>query len=161
MERVILYTTFVAALGSGLIAGTFFIFSVPIMPAFRRLPAREGMAAMQSINVVIINPIFLGVFLGTGVVSAVLTIFALLRWELPSSGFVVAGAALYLLGSLLVTMTLNVPLNDALAKADPKTTAGHEFWQNYLSAWTFWNHVRTIASLAASTGFILVLTSNG
>ena len=160
MERVIFYTTFVTALGSGLIAGTFFIFSAAIMSAFRRLPASEGMAAMQSINVVIINPIFLGVFLATGVLSAVLTIFALLRWELPSSGFVVAGAALYLLGSLLVTMTLNVPLNDALANANPQTTAGQEVWQNYLSRWTFWNHVRTIASLAASASFILALTAN-
>ncbi len=152
---------FAAALGSGLIAGTLFVFSVAIMSAFRRLPASEGMAAMQSINVVIINPMFLGVFLGTGLLSAVLTVFALLRWELPSSGFVVLGAALYLLGSLLVTITLNVPLNDALAKADPLTTAGQEVWQNYLSAWTFWNHVRTIASLAASAGFILGLISNG
>ncbi len=63
-----------AALGSGLIAGTFFVFSAAIMTALGRLPPQEGIRAMQSINRVILNPIFLGVFLGTGVLSAVIIV---------------------------------------------------------------------------------------
>lgn len=159
MEKIFFYATFAVALGSGLIAGTFFVFSVAIMSAFRRLPANEGIAAMQSINIVIINPIFLGLFLGTGLLSAGLAIFAFMPWEMPRSGYVLAGAILYLLGCLLVTMALNVPLNNALAIADPQTAAGQEVWRNYLSNWTFWNHVRTAASLAASASFILALIS--
>lgn len=66
--------TLLAIIGTGLIAGTFFVFSVAIMPAFRRLPGAEGLAAMQSINVVIQNPIFLGVFMGTALISLALAV---------------------------------------------------------------------------------------
>lgn len=159
MEKVGFYSTLAAALGSGLIAGTFCVFSVAIMPAFRRLPANEGIAAMQSINIVIINPIFLGVFLGTGLLSLVVAILAFTSLEMPRSGFILAGSALYIFGSVLVTMALNVPLNNALAAADPISSAGNDVWQNYLTNWTFWNHVRTIASLVASASFILALFS--
>ena len=54
-----------AALGSGLMAGLFFVFSVAIMTALERLMPHEGVAAMQHINVVIINPLFALVFFGT------------------------------------------------------------------------------------------------
>ena len=55
--------TFVTALGCGLIAGLFFVFSVAVMQALARLPAAGGIAAMQSINSAMLNPLFLPVFL--------------------------------------------------------------------------------------------------
>ncbi|MGB7160617.1 MAG: hypothetical protein WBD40_21305 [Tepidisphaeraceae bacterium] len=45
-----------AALGWGRIAGAFFAFSTFVMRALARLPAHEGIAAMQAINLVVINP---------------------------------------------------------------------------------------------------------
>ncbi len=42
--------TFAAAIGSGLMAGLFFVFSVTVMTALGKLPAPAGIAAMQSIN---------------------------------------------------------------------------------------------------------------
>ena len=74
MEKFFFVLTLLAALGGGLIVGAFFIFSVAIMRAFGRLPASHGAAAMNMINAVIINPMFLGVFLGTGLLSAVLAV---------------------------------------------------------------------------------------
>ncbi|MFN2411780.1 MAG: hypothetical protein ABR535_01815 [Pyrinomonadaceae bacterium] len=65
MEKIIFFVTLLAALGRGLIAGVFFAFSVAIMGALGRRPANEGMAAMQSINIEILNTIFLGAFMGT------------------------------------------------------------------------------------------------
>jgi len=56
-----------ALLGSSLIAGVFFAFSSFLMKALARIPTHQGIAAMQSINVVVINPTFLGTFMGTGV----------------------------------------------------------------------------------------------
>ena len=73
---------------------------------------------MQSINIVILNPIFLGVFLGTAIVSLLAALFGVL-WQVPGSGYLLAGAVFYLLGSFLVTMVVNVPLNTALIAADP------------------------------------------
>ena len=46
---------FAAALGGGLMAGLFFAFSNSVMGALARLPAAQGVAAMNSINVVILN----------------------------------------------------------------------------------------------------------
>jgi uncharacterized membrane protein len=63
---------FSAAIGAGLNAGLFSIFSVCIMAALARLPAEQGIAAMQAINVVILNPWFLLAFMGTAVLSLIL-----------------------------------------------------------------------------------------
>ena len=151
--------TLLAILGTGLIAGTFFVFSVAIMSALRRLPANEGIAAMQSINIVIQNPIFLGVFMGTALVSLVLAVMSLLNWSTPVSYYVLAGAALYVIGSFLLTIVFNVPLNNALDASDPTSASGQELWANYLINWTFWNHIRTFASIAATACFTIGLTS--
>jgi uncharacterized membrane protein len=154
------YGTLAAVLGSGLIAGAFFVFSVAVMPALRRLPANEGMAAMQSINTVIQNPTFLGVFLGTALLAIVLAVMSFLDWRSGVSAYILNGAVLYVVGSFLLTVIFNVPLNNALDAADPTTAAGQNFWNNYLSAWTFWNHIRTIASLLATAAFALSLRAN-
>lgn len=151
--------TLLAIIGTGLIAGTFFVFSVAIMAAFRRLPACEGMAAMQSINVVIQNPIFLGVFMGTALISLILAGMSMWNWNTPQSYYILAGAAFYVIGSFLLTIVFNVPLNNALDAADASTASGQEVWANYLTNWTFWNHVRTLASIAATGVFTIGLTS--
>jgi uncharacterized membrane protein len=146
-----------AALGSGLAAGIFFAFSTFVMRALGRIPPAQGIAAMQSINVAVINPLFMAVFLGTGVLSLVLAVDAFLRWERPGSALVLAGSALYLVGSIGVTMAFNVPRNDALAAVDAASSEGAVLWAAYLSGWTAWNHVRTVASLVAAALFTLAL----
>ena len=45
-------------------------------------------------------------------------------------------------------MAFNVPLNNKLAATGAKSAEGASVWKTYLSAWTAWNHVRTIAALA-------------
>jgi uncharacterized membrane protein len=69
--------TFLSALGSGLIAGVFFAFSAFVMTALGRLPPDQGMAAMQSINVAVLNPWFFAAFFGTAALCAVLAIASL------------------------------------------------------------------------------------
>lgn len=135
-----------AALGCGLIAGVFFAFSSFVMGALARLPAPQGIAAMQSINIVVINPIFLGVLFGTGALCIGLMIAALARWPAPGSAWLAAGSALYLVGTILVTMLCNVPRNNALASLDPAAADAARHWGAYVTGWTGWNHVRTAAS---------------
>lgn len=142
--------TLATALGSGLIAGAFFAFSTFVMAALGRLPPPQGIAAMQSINVVVINPWFLGVFLGTALACAALGVAAIFRWQEPGAAFLLLGALTYFIGTFLVTMLFNVPLNDALAGAAPDSPAAADLWSRYLSVWTAWNHVRTIAALIAT-----------
>ena len=157
VDRLLFTLTFVTVLGCGLIAGLFFAFFVAVMQALARLPSAGGIAAMQSINIVILNPLFLSVFLGTAVGCALLMITSLARWHSPSSVYILVGGALYLVGSLLVTVVCNVPKNNALASVAPADPDSVGLWVGYLASWTTWNHVRTVASLASLSSLILGL----
>jgi uncharacterized membrane protein len=143
------FVTLLAAIGAALIAGSFFAFSTFVMRALQAIPAPHGIAAMQSINIVVINPWFLTAFLGTAVLCAGVGVAALVRWQDPGAGYLLAGAVLYFAGTFLVTMVFNVPRNDALAKVSPASAEAARLWVAYLSVWTAWNHVRTAAALAA------------
>src|SRR6266853_1962818 len=103
MEDVRFVVTLMSALGCGLMAGILFAFSVFVMKALGRLPPAQGIAAMQSINVAIINPWFLAVFLGTSVACVFLAISSVLMWHRPRTAWLLAGALLYLVGTVLVT----------------------------------------------------------
>lgn len=151
----------VAALGTGLIAGVFFAFSSFVMRALSRTPPDQGIAAMQSINIAVINPVFLGVFLGTAILCAILAIISITRWNESGSAYSLIGAVLYIAGTFLVTMLFNIPLNNALAAADPDSANGLDIWKNYLNIWTAWNHVRTVAALAATALFIISMADRG
>jgi uncharacterized membrane protein len=140
-----------SALGCGLNAGVFFAFSTFVMNALAQQPTASGIATMQSINIIAINPWFMTVFFGTGATCLFLIISSLLKWHQPcASSYLLIGSLLYLVGTVLVTAALNVPLNNALAIVKPESAEGTNLWAKYLTNWTFWNHVRTIAALAAA-----------
>ena len=149
--------TLTSALGCGLVGGMFFAFSTFIMKALDRLPPAQGIAAMQSINVTVINPMFMAAFFGTAAVCAVVSVSSLLSWHRPGGGFLLAGSLLYLAGTILVTIVFNVPRNDALAAVDPASAEGARLWAGYVTGWTFWNHVRTAAALVAAAVFSIAL----
>jgi uncharacterized membrane protein len=152
------FLTLVAALGSGLIAGFLFAFSICVMQALAALPPAQGIAAMQSINVVIVNRWFLAPFFGVALMCLVLIALALLKWRDPRAAYWLAGGALYIAGAVLVTMLCNVPRNNALAAVAPGSAEGAALWADYLVTWTRWNHLRTLAALAAAACFTLALT---
>ncbi len=156
-ERILTAATFAAALGAGLIGGVFFAFSSFVMGALARLPAPQGIVAMQSINVTVINPLFLGILFGTGALGIGLVAAALLRWQAPGAAYLLAGGAVYFVGCILVTMLGNVPRNNALATWDPNAMEAVALWGDFVPAWTGWNHVRTMAGLIASALFMLAL----
>ncbi len=156
-DGVLRVLTLISALGCGLVGGIFFAFSAFIMKALDRLPPAQGIAAMQSINVTVINPLFMTAFFGTAAACAVLTISSLLNWHRPGSAFLLVGSLLYLLGTILVTIVFNVPGNDALAAVDPASAEGARVWAGYVMSWTAWNHVRTAAALAAAAVLSIAL----
>lgn len=147
----------VAVLGCALVSGIFFAFSTFIMRALARVAPEGGIAAMQAINVTVINAWFLAAFFGTALLSAGLAGWSLLGGDGADADTVTAGAALYLFGCIGVTLVFNVPLNNALARCRADTADGAALWQRYLAVWTAWNHVRTAASLLAALTFVLAL----
>src|SRR4030081_3708028 len=92
-----------SALGSGLMAGVFFAFSTFVMKALSRLPAAQGIAAMQSVNVVAVTPAFMTALFGTAAACGVLAVYSLSQWHKRGSGYLLVGCLSYLLGAILVT----------------------------------------------------------
>jgi uncharacterized membrane protein len=148
-----------SALGCGLIAGVFFAFSSFVMPALARLQPTQGIAAMQSINITVINPWFMAAFLGTAAACIFLAISSLLKWHQPGAAYLLLGSLLYLVGTVGVTIVFNVPLNDALASVKPDSPDGVNLWASYLTNWTNWNHIRAAAALAAAASLTIALGS--
>jgi uncharacterized membrane protein len=105
----------------------------------------------------VINPVFLGVLFGTAALALFLGLGAIWLLGDARATWIVTGAGLYVIGTVLVTMVFNVPLNNALAAVDPASSEGAAVWADYLRTWTNWNHVRTLAALAASAAFISAL----
>jgi uncharacterized membrane protein len=143
-------------LGSGLMAGLYFAYSNSVMPALARLPGPQGIAAMNHINVVILNPLFLTIFMGTAVLALMLIVAALLGWT-AKPAWIVAGRG-------------------ALSRRQHRDHHGHQradeqcarrrradgpnsamLWANHLDRWVFWNHVRAIACTASLAAFALAL----
>lgn len=149
-----------ATITMGLMAGVFFIFAVAIMPGLGRTDDRTFVRAFQAIDRAIMNPLFLTCFLGTLVctgLAAALHLGAGDRSVLPAT---TAAFVLYLV-VLLVTIRVNVPLNDALkAAGDPDRIADPAGLRaRFEPRWVRWNLVRTVLSVPAFglLGWALVL----
>ena len=157
MSNPLFVLSLCAALGCGLMAGVFFAFSTFVMRALARLQPAQGIEAMQSINRTVINPWFLGVFLGTAAVCILLAGSALWNWQQPGAIYLLAGSLLYLIGTVLVTTVFNVPMNNVLESVDPASNHAPGQWASYLARWTAWNHVRTTAALVGAALLMLAL----
>lgn len=157
-DRTIYAMSFLAVLGTGLVAGVFLAFSSFVMAALARLPTAGGISAMQSINVTVINPLFMAVLFGTGVACLALG-YSVVRGEFSGPNILmIAGVALYLVGTIVITLAFNVPLNDMLAGLDPNGSEAATQWKGYLRNWTFWNHVRGLAAFLACGAFARALS---
>jgi uncharacterized membrane protein len=152
-------TLWFGAIGCGLLAGLYFAFSAVIMTALGRIEQVHGVSAMNSINSTILGSLFMPFFYGTTLASLILAISSLVRRGEPGAMATLAGGVIYVAGMFLCTITFNVPLNDALAAVDPASGAAAPLWARFLKNWTFWNHVRTISSTAASALYIAAIAS--
>lgn len=113
---------------------------------------------MNAINVTAINRWFMTLLFGTGLLCAADIVVALRYWPAVGSGFILAGAILYLISSLVVTMRFNVPLNNALARL-PAGSGDAMGWTHYRKSWTRWNHVRTVGCAVAAALILQGLAS--
>jgi uncharacterized membrane protein len=157
IDNLLFGLTLLSALGCGLIAGAFFAFSAFVMKALARLPAAQGIAAMQSINVAAISPFFMTALFGTAAACVILAVSALLAWHRSGSAWLLAGSLLYLGGVIMVTRVFNIPRNYALAAVEATSAQGAVLWARFVDTWTVWNHVRTLTALLAAACFMIRL----
>lgn len=144
-------------IGAGVVAGVFFAFSTFVMKALVQLAAGHAVEAMQRINIVVLNPLFLGVFVGTAVLAGVCVLAGLTAWGETRSFLLLGAGVCYALGCFGVTVGFNVPRNERLARMDCASAEAAAYWPVYVREWLFWNHVRTVASVAAATCAALAL----
>jgi uncharacterized membrane protein len=161
VHRTIIALTVFAAIGSGSAGGVFFAFSSFVMKAFALLPAPQGIAAMQSVNVCVINPSFAFQLFGTAAACFFLAGWALLHRRTPGAGSLLTGSALYLGVAMLVTFVFNVPQNDALAPLDPNNAEAAHIWSSLVPNWTAWNHVRAAGALASAIAYTIAVLQFG
>jgi uncharacterized membrane protein len=147
------------AVGCGLLGGLYFAFSTFIMISLGRIGQVAGISAMNAINEDIVRSLFMPFFLGTTLASLALACLAIFRWSEPGALAMLAGGITYVIGMFVVTMIFNVPLNNALAAVDASSADAAPLWARYLKDWTFWNHVRTIASMGASVLFVAAIAA--
>jgi uncharacterized membrane protein len=149
--------TLLAALGCGMMAGVFFAFSAFVMKALARLPAEQGVAAMQAINVAAVTFAFMAALFGTAAACGALAVWALFAWDEGFAPYLLVGGALYLVGTILLTIVYHVPRNETLATMEPRDADVESHWRRYLSDWTAWNHVRAAAALTAAAVLTIAL----
>jgi uncharacterized membrane protein len=144
-------------LGAALVGGVFFAFSTFVMKSLADLPPAHGVAAMQRINVRVMQPLFLGALVGTAVLAGICIVAGFTAWGAARSTLLFTAGGCYLAGAFGVTVLFNVPRNERLAALEPESDAAAAYWPVYLREWLLWNHVRTLASLVAAGAAALVM----
>jgi uncharacterized membrane protein len=138
-----------ATITTGIVTGVIFLYASTIMPGLRRTDDRTFIGAFQQIDTAIINPWFMFSFFGALVftgLALVLHLDAEVRSPLP---WIVAALVLYV-GVVVITIAVNVPLNDAIKAAGaPDQIADLAAVRERFNAarWVRWNLVRMVASL--------------
>ena len=140
-----------ATLTTGLIAGVFYAYAVSVNLGLAVRPDAEYVAAMQAINEKIQNPVFFLGFFGA-VLGLLVALVA--HAPRPRSGrfrLVALACALYVGGGFLVTVFINVPMNEELAgvAADAPARELARARKTYEGPWNFWNSVRAAFSSLA------------
>jgi uncharacterized membrane protein len=159
MRTLVTALLWFSAIGCGLLAGLYFAFSTFIMTALGRIDQAAGISAMNAINKVIVQSAFLPVFMGSTLTCLVLAILTPFRWDEPGAALWLIGSMLYVVGMFVVTAVFNVPLNNALMAVAPASSEAATLWARYLTDWTWWNHVRTVASTAAFALFVAAIAA--
>jgi uncharacterized membrane protein len=155
MDTTLSILVFLAAIATGTVGGIFYGFSSFVMKALRRVAPEQGVAAMNSINIVVINASFMLAFMGATLLCLVLAAGSPFWWEDRSGTLVLTASLLYLGGVFGVTTVVNQPMNLHLGKLPP--TDALAYWPEYVTRWTRWNHVRTGAALGAMGLFVYAL----
>jgi uncharacterized membrane protein len=152
MDAVRALSLIAATMSMGLMAGVFGLYAHTVMPGLGRTDDRTFVGAFQAIDRAIINPWFLvGGFVGALVFTALAAVLHLPADRRSVLPWIAVALVLYL-AVFVITVGVNVPLNDAIkAAGDPDRIADLAAVRERFdeARWVRWNTVRTVASTAA------------
>jgi len=158
--RLIEIQLLITATVTALMSGFFFAYSISVSLALGKLGDHEFLLVMQHINREVQNVFFFICFFGALIM---LPITAFEHYNQRWFVFVLIAALLYILGVFLVTVLINVPLNNKLElfNLSEATEASARRMRNiFENKWNFWNNVRTITCLVSVFFMILACLSN-
>jgi len=151
-----------AAFLCSLVAGLLFAFAAVVMPGIKRLDNGDFIRSFQVMDRVIQNnqPLFVVVWVGS--VLALLTAAVLGLWELSGANRLLLAitALIYLIGVQLPTITINIPLNNALQKLDVgrmDDTTRKRARDGFEPRWNRWNVMRAVGASLTSVLLVLLL----
>ena len=147
-----------ALIFAGAMFGFFFAWVCSTMWGLDAADPNVAIAAMQAMNASVRNWVFAPAFFGTPVLLAGAALAAWRFGKRRAATCFAAASLVYLLGAMVPTMTVNVPMNEALAAVEvPLNLAeAQETWRSYSGPWQFWNAVRAVLA-----GFALALAGIG
>ena len=155
MTKLNFITTIALIMCVALISGLFFSFSIAVSPGLKHVSDIEFIKTMKGINKEILNGLFFLCFFS----PLLLFPFSIYLQQSISSRrwlLLLSGAAYFLV--ILITATINVPINNQLEKLDVlNANKGQLIEMRYLfeNRWTYWNNIRTVLS-TASLFFLIV-----
>lgn len=151
MRLITLTLVMSSMLLSAAIFGFFYAWVCSTMWGLDAADPRVAIEAMQAMNASVRNGVFFPAFFMTPLVLAI-TGIVLWRQGIRESAALFGGSALvYFLGGLVLTMVVNVPMNESLATVGVPADllSARQVWQDYSPTWQFWNQVRTALSGAS------------
>lgn len=152
-----------ATISMGLVTGAFWLYANTIMPGLGKTDDRTFVGAFQAIDRSIMNPWFIGFgFMGALVFTGLAAGLHFREDGRPVLPWLIAAFVLYLIG-FIITVAVNVPLNDAIkAAGDPATIDVAAVRAAFDEAkWIGWNLVRTVTSTASFGALVWSLVLYG
>jgi uncharacterized membrane protein len=148
-------TLVAATVATGLAAGFFYAYHVSVTRGHALIGDRAYVEAMQAINATVRNWEFALGFFGALILGVAALALRAGRWHSATTWLLAAGVALYL-GAFLVTMLVNVPLNEELATVALSDADLAAVRADYEPPWNRANALRTGLSIAA---FVLLVAA--
>ncbi|GAB3329291.1 DUF1772 domain-containing protein [Larkinella ripae] len=146
-----------AGTSTALMAGLFYAYSCSVNLGLGRLSDAAYVAAFQSINRAIQNPVFFLAFFGA---PLLLPLSAGLHYNQARSmrfWWLVAASLVYLVGTFGVTVFGNIPLNNQLDSVQMLSASADEIARHRTQFEAPWNRLNTVRTLASTLAVVLVM----
>lgn len=166
LSGAVLLPVAAAILLHGLITGFFYAYSSSVMFGLDVIDPRHAISAMQGINREVRNIVFAPAFFGTPLVSLIAAAALYATGATHAALAFLSAALIYICAAMIPTMSINVPMNEALAivRIPDSIESAQDIWTAYATRWSFWNAMRTVGSavalLAAACGIYLAASPN-
>ncbi|CAG7844594.1 hypothetical protein USB125703_00832 [Pseudoclavibacter triregionum] len=148
MDRLVKPALLISLMLTGAIFGFFYAWFCSTLWGLDDIDPRVAMESMQAMNATVRNFAFFPIFFLPPLATGLSAVVTWLTGARLSTHLLAAATVLYLGGCLILTSTVNVPMNEALAATPVPAdeASARAIWQEYSSGWQFYNGIRTVAA---------------